>query len=94
MSIVNLCTCFVAWICEGAQPGLALVVSVGNCSISAAYQLFDFPRESRISKAGYPGAQRSSWKPSGYRMKIQIHLRSTEFNTSLLFYLIKHTQIK
>lgn len=35
MSIVNLCTCFVAWICGGAQPGLALVVSVGNCSISA-----------------------------------------------------------
>lgn len=42
---------------RGSQPALALVVSVGNCSISAAYQLFDFPRERRIAKI------RSWWNP-------------------------------
>lgn len=47
---------FVCTLCSldlrGTRPGLAPVVSVGNCSISAAYQLFDFPRESRICEAG------------------------------------------
>lgn len=57
---------------RGTQPGLALVVSVGNCSISAAYQLFDFPREPRITEI------RSWWK----QKKNQIHLESTEFNAS------------
>lgn len=63
---------------RGTQPALALVVSVGNCSISAAYQLFDFPREPRIAEI------RSWWKPQRrLQRKNQIHLKSTEFNASL-----------
>lgn len=34
--------------------------------------------------------QRPSWTPSACRTKVQIHLTSTEFYTSLLFYLNKH----
>lgn len=50
---------------RGTQPALALVASVGNCSISAAYQLFDFPRELRNAEI------RSWWKPPGYKGRIK-----------------------
>lgn len=60
---------FVYRICSlalrGTQPALALVVSVGNCSISAAYQLFDFPREPRIAEIT------SWWKSPGYKGRIK-----------------------
>lgn len=43
---------------RGTRPSLAAVVSVGNCGISAAYRLFDFPREWRSQ----PGV-RLGWSP-------------------------------
>lgn len=45
-----------SWPLREYQPRLALVVSVGNCSISPAYKLFDFPWETSTTGAGWAAA--------------------------------------